>query len=50
MKETYIGLLDKKWTLNEIDEMDIYYYIELLSYEANKGVRTQVQALDDAGL
>ena len=50
MKETYLSLLDDKWTMNEIDEMDIYYYIELNSYRANKGIKTQVQALDDAGL
>ena len=46
----YLGLLDKGWTLNDIDEMDIYYYLDLLSYEANKAVKTQSNALDDAGL
>jgi len=38
------------WTLNDIEDMDFYYYLELLSYKANKGVKTQVQMLDDAGL
>ena len=36
--------------MNDIDEMDIYYYLDLLSYDANKGVKTQISALDDAGL
>lgn len=46
----YLGLLDKGWTLNDVDEMDLYYYLDLLSYEANKEVRVQSNALDDAGL
>lgn len=50
MKETYLSLLDKGWTLNDIDEMDLYYYLDLLSYEANKAVIKQSNALDEAGL
>jgi len=50
MKETYLGLLSDKWRLNDIDDMDIYYYLDLLSYEANKGVKTQTEILDNAGL
>lgn len=46
----YLGLLKDGWTLNDIDEMDLYYYLDLLSYEANKAVRVQSNALDDAGL
>jgi len=46
----YLGLLNKGWTLNDIDEMDIYLYLDLLSYEANKVIRKQSNALDDAGL
>ena len=46
----YLGLLDKGWTLNDIDEMDLYYYLDLLSYEVNKSVKTQSNALDEAGL
>lgn len=26
----YLALLDKGWTLNEIDSMDIMYYLRLL--------------------
>jgi len=46
----YLGLLNKGWTLNDVDEMDLYYYLDLLSYEANQAVNTQSNALDDAGL
>ena len=46
----YLGLLEKGWTLNDIDNMDIYYHLELLSYKANKAVKKQVTAMDDAGL
>ena len=46
----YLGLMEDGWTLNDIDEMDIYYYLDLLSYEANKAAKTQSNALDDAGL
>lgn len=27
----YLALLDKGWTLNEIDSMDIFYYLRLLT-------------------
>ena len=27
----YLALLDKGWTLNEIDSMDILYYLRLLT-------------------
>ncbi|WP_213950375.1 hypothetical protein [Tepidanaerobacter syntrophicus] len=27
----YLALLDKGWTLNDIDSMDIIYYLKLLS-------------------
>ena len=50
MKETYLGLLADGWTLDQIDSMDIFYYLDLLSYEANKKVIKQSNALDDAGL
>jgi hypothetical protein len=45
MKETYWNLLDKDWTLSDIDEMDIYYYIDLLLYKANKEYKSNVEAI-----
>ena len=49
-KELYLNLIDKGWNLNDIDEMDIYYYLDITSYEANKEVRVEIKRLDDAGL
>lgn len=46
----YLKLLKDGWTLNDIDDMDFYYYLDLLSYEANKEAKKQAVALDDAGL
>ena len=46
----YLGLLDKGWTLGQIDSMDLYYYLDLLSYKANKEVSQESNSLDDAGL
>jgi hypothetical protein len=45
-----LGLLDAGWALNDIDEMDIMYYIDLLIYKAKKEYKKQAVALDDAGL
>ncbi|WP_350342344.1 hypothetical protein PRVXT_001572 [Proteinivorax tanatarense] len=30
IEKLYIGLLDNGWTLNEIDSMDLIYYLKLL--------------------
>lgn len=46
----YLGLMKDGWTMNDVDNMDLYYYLDLLSYQANKEVRTQSNALDEAGL
>ena len=50
LKEMYLGLLGKGWTMNDIDDMDLCYYLELLSYRANKECKKQSNDLDDAGL
>jgi len=39
----YIALLDKGWTLNEIDSMDIMYYLKLLT----KKLGTEKVYIDD---
>ncbi|AGL03659.1 hypothetical protein [Desulfoscipio gibsoniae] len=31
MDSLYLALLEKGWTLNEIDSMDIIYYLKLLN-------------------
>jgi len=46
----YLGLLKDGWTMNDVDSMDLYHYLDLLSYQANKEVRQESNALDDAGL
>ncbi len=37
MKEVYLNLMEEGWTLTDIDETDFFYYLDLLSYKANKG-------------
>lgn len=36
INEFYISLLENSWKLNEIDEMDIWYYLDLLNYKQEK--------------
>jgi len=41
MKETYLQLIDQGWALDDIDEMDFFYYMDLLIFKANqKGTKT----------
>ena len=46
----YLGLLKDGWTMNDVETMDLYYYLDLLSYKANKEVRQESNSLDEAGL
>jgi len=41
----YINLLENGWTLNQIDNMDILFYMDLLSYKANKEYKDNVEAM-----
>ena len=36
IKETYLQLIDQGWALDDIDEMDFFYYMDLLIFKANK--------------
>jgi hypothetical protein len=36
MKEFYLQLLEQGWTLNDVDNMDFFYYLDLLIYKAGK--------------
>lgn len=36
INEFFISLLENGWKLNEIDEMDIWYYLDLLNYKQEK--------------
>lgn len=45
MKEIYSQLLEQGWTLNDVDEMDIFYYFDILIYRANKEYRQNLNAV-----
>jgi len=36
IKEVYLQLIEQGWTLNDIDEMDFFYYFDLLIFKAEK--------------
>jgi len=36
IKEIYLQLIDQGWALNDIDDADFFYYMDLLIYRANK--------------
>jgi len=42
--------MSQGWTLNDIDNSDFLFFIELLSYKENKKVKKRSDALDKAGL
>ena len=39
----YLSLLDNNWTMNEIDSMDVFYYLKLLGIKA----QTNKNYIDD---
>lgn len=36
MKEIYLKLLEEGWAFSDIENMDFFYYLDLLSYKENK--------------
>lgn len=44
MKEFYIELLENDWKLNDIENMDMFYYLDLLMYKARKEYNENVEA------
>jgi len=42
--------MQNDWKMNDIDEMDLIGYLDIRSYEASKDIRSQISALDAAGL
>ena len=36
MDEMYLTLMENGWTMNDIDSMDMIYYLRLLSKKAEK--------------
>lgn len=45
LKEFYIELLENDWKLNDIDDMDIFHYLDLLLYKARKEYNQNVEAV-----
>lgn len=43
-------MLNDGWKLEEIEEMDIMWYFDLINYKEDKEHKKQVVAMDDAGL
>ena len=43
-------MIKDKWKLNEIDEMDLAWYFDLVNYTEEKKCIKQSNALDEAGL
>jgi len=46
MKEIYLQLIEQGWTLQAIDAMDFFYYLDLLIYKATKKDKEQIVAID----
>lgn len=47
IKEIYLKLLEQNWTLNDIDEMDFFYYMDLLIYKENRKETEEMAYADD---
>lgn len=46
MKKIYLDLFKEGWTLTNIDEMDFFYYLDLLIYKANKEEKKDFAYID----
>ena len=46
MKETYLNLFADGWTMNDIEDMDIFWYWECLAYKANKKEQDDLGYID----
>jgi len=47
IKEIYLKLLEQNWTLNDIDEMDFFFYFDLLIYKENRKETEETVYADD---
>jgi len=45
INEFYLDLLENEWKMNDIDDMDIYYYLNLLLYKTNKEHKKDVESI-----
>ena len=46
----YLSLMEAGHSMNEIDEIDIAFYMRMLDYKRNKEEKKKLQNLDNAGL
>lgn len=46
IKEFYLSLLEQGWTLNDIDEMDFFWYLDLMIYRINKEEKKKYTSID----
>jgi len=46
VNEIYINLIDQGWTLNDIDECDFFYYMDLLIFKAHKEADKRLTFID----
>jgi len=47
MMNTYLNLLEQEWKMNDIDNMDIIYYFELMLYKLEKKESEQTGFIDN---
>jgi hypothetical protein len=45
MKEIYLQLIEQGWTIQDIDEMDFLYYMDILIYKAKQ--ETKLTPIDN---
>ncbi|ERM91910.1 hypothetical protein O163_08115 [Caldanaerobacter subterraneus subsp. yonseiensis KB-1] len=46
IKEFYLSLLEQGWTMNDIDEMDFFWYLDLLIYKASQKEKKKYTTID----
>lgn len=50
IKSFYLSLMKQGYKLNEIDEMDIYYYWQLLNHKDKQRQVEQMKIADEMGI
>jgi len=45
--EFYLSLLKNDWKLNEIDQMDIIYYLQLMKLQISKSASDEKMYIDE---
>jgi hypothetical protein len=45
-----MNLLENQWTMNDIDDMDIFAYWRVMAYKSNKEYQEQFVPIDALGI